>query len=92
MEFGLKVVLGIYLAIAVVFVIVSVIAAIRKRDELDFDNPLQWISFIIGMIVLSLVWVVVVMGISEKSPKRKQDMAEQEARKDEKKKKNEEKQ
>lgn len=86
MEFGLKVILAIYLAIAVVFVIVSVIAAIRKRNELDFENPLQWTTFIIGMIVLSLVWIVVVMGFSEKSPKREQDVAEREARKEEQKK------
>lgn len=86
MEFGLKAVLAIYLVIAVVFIIVSVIVAIRKRNELDFENPLQWITFIIGMIVLSLVWIVVVMGISEKSPKREQDMAEREARKEEQKK------
>lgn len=81
MEIGLKVILAIYLIIAAIFVIVSIVHAIRNKSEFNFESPFQWITFIFGIVVLSLTWIVVVTAISNRSPKRKKDMAERDQRK-----------
>lgn len=81
METGLKVILAIYLVIAAIFVIVSIVQAIRNKSEFNFESSFQWITFIFGIVVLSLAWVAIVTTISDRSPKRKEDMAEREQRK-----------
>ena len=83
METGVKIILAIYLVIAAIFVIISIIHAIRNKSEFNFESPFQWITFIFGITVLSLAWIAIVTVISDRSPKRKEDMAEREARKKE---------
>ena len=82
-ETGLKVILAIYLVIAAIFVIISIVHAIRNKSEFNFESPFQWITFIFGITVLSLAWIAIVTVISGRSPKRKEDMADRETRKKE---------
>lgn len=78
--FILKTILAIYGVISMIFAVVGIVFALKQRKTLDY-SPVEWFSFIIGIILLSVIWIISITAISADSPKRKEDMAEREARK-----------